>query len=547
MKAGFYISIAILLYLLTGCTSMKNSDLIIHNATIYSVDNDFSIFEAMAVKDGKIVALGTSNEILKQFEAGRILDAGGKSVFPGFIDAHCHFLSYGIGLLKRADLRDTRSFDEVVERLLAHHQKFPNTFWIEGRGWDHNDWPGQQFPSKELLDKYFPDNPVILTRIDGHAAVVNSKALHLAGIDSRTKIEGGDILHQHGEPSGMLIDNAIELVTVKIPLPDNGQMSGALLAAQEKCFEVGLTGVHDAGLDYHEIMLMDSLIKNGDLKMRIYAMLSPTVENFEKIMEKGFYKNDYLHIRSVKLFADGALGSRGAKLLSDYSDDPGNTGLMLRTPESLREIAARALKHNYQVCTHAIGDSANRLMLSVYGSLLKEQNDRRWRIEHAQIVAPEDFSLFKNYSIIPSVQPTHATSDMYWADDRIGSRRLKGAYAFKKLLEQNEWIPLGTDFPIENINPLHTFYAAVARKDLKNYPDGGFQKENALSRSETLKGMTIWAARAAFEENEKGSLEPGKFADFVILEKDIMKIAEDMIPDVKILKTFVDGAEVYSN
>jgi len=279
--------------------------------------------------------------------------------------------------------------------------------------------------------------------------------------------------------------------------------------------------------------------------MKIYAMLSPTNEHFTQFVSKGTYKTAGLNVRSIKLYADGALGSRGAKMLDDYSDDPGNSGLVLTSPDSIRYFCSKAIENNYQVCTHAIGDSANRMMLQIYGEFLKGKNDKRWRIEHDQIIAPGDFKYFNTYSIVPSVQPTHATSDMYWATDRVGAERMKGAYAYKQLLGQNGWLPLGTDFPIENISPLYTFYAAVERKDLKGFPEEGFQPENALTREEALKGMTIWAAKAGFEENEKGSLEPGKAADFIILDKDIMQIPGSELPGVKVLKTFVDGKEVF--
>ena len=535
----------ILLAALTACQPMKKADLIVTNAKIYTLDEGFSIANAMAIKDGKILATGTENDILGEYDAPLISDLSGLPVYPGFIDAHCHFYGYGLGLLKRADLVGTTSFDEILEILKTHQQKFPSTYWIEGRGWDQNDWEVKEFPTREKLDKLFPNNPVILTRIDGHAALVNGKALEIAGITAKTKVDGGDVILKNGQPTGVLIDNAIELVTDQIPEPDAGQIAEALLAAQKNCFAVGLTGVHDAGLEKNVIDVIESLNADDDLKMRIYAMLSPTDENFEHFVANGIVKTDRLNIRAIKLYADGALGSRGAKLIEDYSDDHGNSGLLLRSPDSIRDICKTAYKQGYQISTHAIGDSANRLMLNLYGEVLKGKNDKRWRIEHVQIIAPEDFDLFGKYSIVPSSQPTHATSDMYWADERIGPERIKGAYAYKQLLGQTGWIPLGTDFPIENIKPLYTFYAAVERKDLKGWPEGGFQMENALSREEALKGMTIWAAMAAFEENEKGSLEPGKMADFVVLDKDIMEVPGKDIPNVKVLKTFIDGQEVF--
>jgi len=531
---------------LTACTTMEKSDLIIKNATIYTVNSRLDMADAMAVKDGKILAVGSEEEILGKYESDRIFDLAGKPVYPGFIDAHCHFLGYGTGLLKRADLNGTTSFEEILERMKAHHDKFPSAFWIEGRGWDQNDWPKKTFPTKDKLDILFPDNPVILIRIDGHAALVNSKALEMAGIDAKTRIDGGDVVLKNGKPTGVLIDNAIELVSGIIPEPDAAQLTDALLAAQKNCFAFGLTGVHDAGLETREIKVIDSLQQNGELQMRMYVMLSPTKENFDTYVENGPYKTENLNIQSIKLYADGALGSRGAKLLEPYSDDHHNTGLVLRSPDSIRDICKTAINKGYQINTHAIGDSANRMMLQIYGEFLKGKNDKRWRIEHVQIIAPEDFDLFGKYDIVPSSQPTHATSDMYWAEDRVGADRVKGAYAYKQLLEQTGWIPLGTDFPIENINPLYTFYAAVVRKDLKGWPEEGYQMENALSREEALKGMTIWAAMAAFEENEKGSLEPGKMADFVVLEKDIMKISDEQIPGISVLKTFIGGKEVYS-
>jgi predicted amidohydrolase YtcJ len=536
----------VLITLLNACKPMDKADLIITNAVIYTVDSNFTTAEAMAIAHGKILAVGSNDEITGKYSADLVYDLDGKAVYPGLIDAHCHFLGYGMGRLKRADLTGTRSLEEVVELVQQHHQKNPSLFWIEGRGWDQNDWADKQFPNRAKLDELFPDNPVMLTRIDGHAALVNSKALELAGIDAKTKIEGGDVILKNGQPTGVLIDNAMELIGKVIPEAAADEVIRALLLAQDDCFAVGLTGVHDAGLETQQVQIIDSLQRAGKLKMRINAMLSPTQENLDTYVDGGPYVTDHLSVRSIKLYSDGALGSRGALLIDDYSDDPGNRGIILTRPDTIRSICQQAIDDGYQICTHAIGDSGNRMMLHLYGEFLQGPNDLRWRIEHAQIIAPEDFDLFGKYSIVPSVQPTHATSDMYWAADRVGQERIKGAYAYQQLLDQLGWIPLGTDFPIEQINPMLTFFAATARQDVEGYPEGGFQNENALTREETLRGMTIWAARAAFEEAKKGSLEPGKVADFVVLDADIMKIPLSEVPKVKVVKTFVGGQEVYS-
>lgn len=539
-----HLYLIVMLVLSTACNSKRKVDLIVKNAKVYTVDETFTMTEAFAVKDGKFIAVGTTQEICSQFQAKETLDLEGQYVYPGFIDAHAHFSGYGNGIQADAQLFETLSEEEILNLLEEFQQERQNT-WILGRGWDQNDWAKTEFPNKEGLDKIFPETPVYLTRIDGHAAWVNSKALELAGINSKTKIEGGDIILQNGEPSGILIDNAMGLVRSLIPEPDQTSQIKALKAAEVNCFAVGLTGVTDAGLSLASIQLIDSLQKSDVLNIRINAMLAPSEENFDYFLPKGPYVTDKLSVRTIKIYADGALGSRGACMIEPYSDSQDNYGLMIETEDYYREICKKALESNFQVATHAIGDSGNRVMLRIYGEVLQGKNDKRWRIEHSQIIAPIDFNLFAKYSIIPSVQPTHATSDMYWADERVGLERLKGGYAYKQLLNQNNWIPLGTDFPIEKIDPLLTFYAAVVRKDLKNYPEEGFQMENALSREETLKGMTIWAAKSAFEENEKGSIEPGKYADFVVLNQDIMQCDDELIPKTKINYTCVGGQIVY--
>lgn len=529
---------------LFSCTMKQKADLIIHNATIYPVNDAFSTAAALAIRDGKILAIG-GDEILAGFEAGQVIDAKGAFVYPGFYDAHCHFLSYGLSRLQRADLVGTGSFSEVVERVVRHAENTESE-WVEGRGWDQNDWEVKVFPDRTKLDELFPDRPVILTRIDGHAALANGEALRRAGIDADTKVVGGDVLMANGKPTGILIDNAIELVSDQIPENDAALNTAALLKAQEDCFAVGLTSVMDAGLAVKEIMLVDSLNKAGSLMIRINAMLTPTDSTYRAFMEKGHYKTDRLHVNSIKLYADGALGSRGASMIEAYSDDPHNHGLIMYPESYYRDVIENALKYDYQVNTHAIGDSGNRFILDLYAEYLEGPNDRRWRVEHAQIVHPEDFGKFGKYSIIPSIQSTHCTSDMYWADERVGPERIKGAYAWQKLLSQNGWLPNGTDFPIEHISPLRTYYAAVSRKDLDAYPEDGFQFDQALSREEALRSITIWAAKGAFEEDEKGSLEVGKTADLVILEKDIVTIPEDEIAGTQVLYTIVGGEVVFT-
>lgn len=527
-----------------ACNSPREPvDLIVHNAVVYTVDETFTIQQAFAVQDGRFVAIGTNDAILGNYTSDQELDAKGKAVYPGFNDAHCHFYGFGTNLIKRADLVGTKSFEEVVDRLKEHHQKYP-TEWVEGRGWDQNDWENKEFPNKDLLDEAFPNNPVYLIRIDGHAAISNSKALELAGINNQTEVNGGEFIKINGDVTGVLIDNAMDLVSKIIPEPDVIFNTKALKLAQEKCFGVGLTSVTDAGLDKDVVLLIDEMHKSGDLKMRINAMLSPNKNNMEHFVRNGPYVTKQLSVRSIKLYADGALGSRGAKMIEPYSDDPHNSGLFMHEKEYYHKYCKLALDNGYQVNTHAIGDEGNQFILETYAEYLKGENDLRWRIEHAQIMHADDFKLFGQYSIIPSVQPTHATSDMYWAEERVGHHRIKGGYAYKQLLKENEWMPLGTDFPIEHINPLYTFYAAVARKDLEGFPENGYQLENAISREEALRGMTIWAAKAAFEEDKKGSIESGKFADFVILEEDIMEVDLNIVPRIEVQNCFVSGVNV---
>ena len=534
----------IVLLAFSSCGTKMQVDTIYVNGKVYTVDSMFSVVEAFAVKDGKIVATGTSAD-MKKYEAGEIVDLEGKYVYPGFNDAHCHFYGYGVDL-KKTWLIGTTSFQSILDTLVKYKdRRFMG--WVFGRGWDQNDWEDKSWPDRTQLDSLFPDVPVFLMRIDGHAALVNGKALALAGITSATRVIGGEVFLKNGEPTGLLIDNAVDLVKSRIPEPGIPQLEEALDQAQKNCFAVGLTSITDAGLDVKTILLIDSLQKAGKLKMRINAMASYTPGNFDYYKKAGKYKSDRLQVRSFKLYADGALGSRGACLIHDYSDLPGHKGFLLTTIDSLKDAARRVSEIGFQLNTHCIGDSANHVLLQIYSDVLEIKNDKRWRIEHAQVLAPDDFKIFGDYSIIPSVQPTHATSDMYWAGDRLGSDRIKYAYAYKQLLEQNGMIAGGSDFPVEDINPLYGFYAAVARKDKQQYPEGGFNPENAITREQALRAMTIWAAYAAFEEGEKGSLEKGKMADFVVLDRDIMTEPDSVLFGISTRMTVVGGEVVFKS
>ncbi|HNS17422.1 MAG TPA: amidohydrolase [Bacteroidales bacterium] len=523
----------------------KEADLILHNATLYTVDSAFSTAESIAIRNGKVLATGSNREILDQYVSVNQADMTGKFIYPGFIDAHCHFCSYGHKLLHTADLDGTKSFEEVLQRLMEHYREHPSE-WLQGRGWDQNDWPVKEFPDNARLDSLFPGVAVYIRRVDGHAALASSEALRRAGITPEMKISGGEVEVKDGKMTGILIDNAMDRVSAVIPSPDQQEQVNALLAAQENCLAAGLTAVVDAGLDKDIIGLIDSLQQSLRLMIRLDAMLSPGEDNLQAYFPGGIYRTERLRVGSVKLYADGALGSRGACLLEPYSDSPGKTGLMVTDPAFFREMCQRAYNSGYQVNTHAIGDSAVRFVLNVYASFLQGKNDRRWRIEHAQIVHPDDFALFGAHSIIPSIQATHATSDMTWAVERVGAERIKGAYAYQRLLGENGWLPNGTDFPIESIDPLHTFYASVERKDHQGYPPEGFQMENALTREQALRSVTIWAARGSFWENEIGSLEPGKWADMVVLDRDITTCPGQDLLRTQVLKTFIAGEEVYA-
>ena len=524
--------------LLQSCK--KSVDYIAYNGNIYTVNNDFNVASAFAVKDGKFIDVG-NDEIFSKYNTKQKIDLNGSTVLPGLIDAHCHF--YGLGLNQSViDLTGTSSFNEILEKIAFENNKDV----IRGRGWDQNDWEIKEFPDKLKLDLAYPNTPVILERIDGHAYLVNQKALDIAGIDINTKSTNGSLLSKKGKLTGVLIDGPMSIIDDAFGEISLDNKIEALISAQKICFQNGLTTVDDAGLSKEVILLIDSLQKKDLLKMRVYAMISNSEDDVDYFLENGPIKTNSLNVRSVKVYGDGALGSRGATLKEPYSDDKHNYGKLVTSYKDIKDLADKLAKANFQMNTHAIGDSTINILIDTYSKVLENKTDPRWRIEHSQIIDLNDIDGYNN-KILPSVQPTHATSDMYWANDRVGSKRIKGAYAYKALLEKSKVIGLGTDFPVEKVNPFHTFYASISRKDLNDYPEKGFEFENALSREETLKGMTIWAAYLNFEEKEKGSIEKGKFADFIIIDRDIMKVETNKTPNTKVLKTYLSGELVYSN
>lgn len=532
----------LIVFIMNSCYYTEEADLLIHNAKIYTVNSSFDVQEAMAIKDGNIIDVGPNNEMKNRYHAAKEIDAKNQSIYPGFIDAHCHFLWYGNGFFE-IDLVGTKSWEEVLSRTKEFSINNED-LWLKGRGWDQNDWEIKEMPDKKELDSMFPDRAVFLRRIDEHAAIVNQKALDLAGITIETKIDGGLIEVVDGELSGLIVDKAIELVQKAIPSLSNAQMKRALLKAQEMCVAKGLTTVDDAMLENEMVHAIDELHQSGDLKMKLYGMLVPSEDNKKEFLYNGPYLTDKLSIRAFKYFADGALGSRGARLLQPYHDDENNYGLYLNDSSYFQEEAILLDSMGFQMNTHCIGDAANRLILNIYGNVLKGTNDKRWRIEHSQIVDPSDVEKYRKYTIIPSIQPTHATSDMSWVRKRLGLR-VQHAYAYKDLLSMNGLVALGTDFPIEDIDPLKTFYAASIRKNIEGQPEEGFQVENKLSRRETLKGMTIWAAISNFEEDKKGSIEKGKAADFIMMNTDLLECPEEDILKAKVLRTFIDGEVVF--
>ena len=526
-----------------ACTNKPAADLLVFNAKIYTIDSSFSVQEAMVIDKGKVMATGTAASLREKYTFRDSLNANGKFIYPGFNDAHAHFVGYA-ETLRTASLVGSKSWDQILSLVKEFASTHPEG-WIVGNGWDQNDWENKTFPDNKVLNALFPDRPVLLTRIDGHAAIANQKALEKAKITAGQPLVGGKVVVKNGVITGLLIDNAVDLVSKAIPAITAEEFTRVITQAQQNCLAVGLTSLTDCGLDHPVVEQLQKLQQDNLLKLRLNVMLSDKPDNYRFAETKGMILEDRLQVRSFKVYGDGALGSRGACLLHPYDDDKDNVGFLLSNPAHFDSVANWCATKGWQMNTHAIGDSGNRTILQIYGRYLQPANDKRWRIEHAQVVNENDLALFGKYGVIPSVQPTHATSDMYWAEKRLGATRIKTAYAYQQLLAQNQWMPLGTDFPVEDISPFKTFYAAVFRQDASGWPATGFQMDNALTREQTLRGMTHWAAKGSFEENKKGSLEPGKWADFIILDQDLMSTPAEAILNTRVVATYINGEKVY--
>lgn len=508
--------------------------------------------QAMAFDgDGRILALGSRDAMQTQFPDGTVLDLGPATVVPGLIDAHGHVAGLGLTAMQ-ADLAGTTGKDEALQRLRDFAATLPDGVWLLGRGWDQNRWAGKQFPTAADLDAHFPDRPVWLRRVDGHAAWGNSAALALVERDlsGDWQPEGGKIERDaDGNPTGVFIDEAMSLVDAHVPELEDGVASQALAAGMQAAVAHGLTGVHDAGVSLATLAHYQRLADRDAMPLRVHAMADGDGEALEMLCRDGLYTHPggHLQMRAVKVFADGALGSRGAALLTDYSDEPGNRGLLLASVEQMAAVTEKARRCDVQVATHAIGDRGNRVVLDAYAKALGNGvgGDHRWRIEHAQVLGPEDLPRLAQMGVIASMQPTHATSDMPWAGDRLGPQRIEHAYAWRELRDSGARLALGSDFPVESVDPRLGLYSATTRTDADGLPAGGWQPEEKLTAYEALRGFTLDAAYASFNEDEVGSLEVGKRADFVVLAEDPLAIDPSQLRALQVRATYVDGHAVY--
>lgn len=528
------------------------ADLVVRNARIYTADDNRPRAEAMAIRGGRVLFVGSERGALAlRGPQTRVLDVAGAAVLPGIADAHVHLLGLGMAL-RTVNLTGTKSLDEVVARIAAKARELPAGTWVTGRGWDQNDWPDTRLPAHTTLSQAVPDHPVFVTRVDGHAGFANALALRMAGVTAATKDPDGGRIERlpDGSPTGVLVDRAMGLVGSKIPASTRDQVRDATLAAIKEVNRLGLTSVHDAGVDLSVVDVYEELARAGTYNLRNHVMIRSDDSTLARIFRRGPQSGLYdghIWIRAIKISADGALGSRGAALLDPYSDDPHNSGLILTQPARIRDVAVRALRQGFQLNVHAIGDRGNRVVLDAFEAALSEvpSADHRFRVEHAQILHQDDIPRFAQLDVIPSMQATHQTSDMYWVPNRLGYSRSLGAYAWRSLLNTGVVVPNGTDFPVESANPMFTFHSAITRQDENGWPAGGWFADQRMTRQEALKSITLWPAYAAFQERDLGSLTAGKYADFVVLDRDIMTAAPDQIRSTQVLATYIAGRPVF--
>ncbi len=542
------------LILILSCVPRSKVDMILTGGTILTMDPYLPPAQALAIVDGRILTVGREVEVRALAGLGtKRIDLKGAVVLPGLTDSHFHLLSFGRSL-SELQLAGTASIEEVARMVAAKGRELPPGAWITGRGWDQNDWPVKEFPNRGMLDKVAPDHPVYLRRVDGHALWINTKALVLAGINDETVTPAGGVIFRDaaGHPTGIFLDNAMELVSRVLAEPSREDIRRWLLAAVERCNQVGLTEVHDAGVDGRTLEVITELVDEGRFTMRYYGMLDG---HDAQLLERHFLAGPTFNyggrmtVRTVKFYADGALGSRGAALLADYSDDPGNRGLLVTPPGELKRLIAATLKAGFQPAVHAIGDRANRSTLDIYEAVLQQwpDYDLRPRIEHAQVVSLTDIKRFARLGVIASMQPSHATSDMYWAQDRLGPQRIQGAYAWRRFLEAGVHICGGSDCPVEKEDPLLQIYAARTRQDTTGWPEGGWQADQRLGGLEAARSLTTWAAYAAFEDSRRGKIAPGYDADLTILSRNPLLDPPREILHTAVLMTIVGGEVVWNN
>ncbi len=552
LKSTFF---AVLLLLFTAACSSQEDGFILHNVNGYTIAGDnmeLVTFDAIAVQDGKVVTTGALNDLQQEMEGFNLIDGEGKTLIPGLIDAHTHVMGLGYQQLD-VDVQGVDSLEETLEIIGQYAEDNPDLEWIQGRGWNQVLWEENEFPTAEDLDLVVPDRPVYLTRVDGHAAWTNSRAMEIAGISRDTPdLQGGVVLRdEFGDATGIFVDATMNYIEDHIPARTAEENYQAFELALQEMAKHGLTSVHDARINVDTWEMYKDFADEGELITRIYAMIGGTGDTFDELAQNGpieSYADDMLALRSVKISADGALGSRGAAMIEHYHDDPGNSGLLFYDQQELNEMVIKGASNGFQMNIHAIGDAANRQVLDAFQNAKEElgdQSDLRHRVEHAQIVHPDDIPRFVELDLIASMQPTHATSDMNMAEDRVGSERMEGAYAWQTFLDQGTVIAGGSDFPVEDVNPFYGLYSSITRQDHGGMPPGGWYSEHRLSREETLRIFTRDAAYSAHQEDVLGTLEAGKWADFILIDRDIFEVDASEIWQTEVLETWVAGEKVY--